>query len=179
MRFAYISLTHLLLIFGGDTMAEISAIPAGFYTITPHIVVKDASKAIEFYKNAFGAEEIARMPMPDGSKLMHAEIKIGNSMLMLADEFPEMNCLSPASVGNTSVTIHLYVEDADAAFNRAVEAGATVRMPVADMFWGDRYGMLTDPFGHSWSIATHKSEPTPEEMQAAAEKAFSQGQCGS
>jgi uncharacterized glyoxalase superfamily protein PhnB len=140
-------------------------IPEGFSTLTPHLVVKGASKAIDFYKKAFGAEEIRRMPGPDGKSIMHAELKIGNSHLMLVDEFPEMNAHGPESIGGTPVTIHMFVEDADTVFNRAVNAGAQVRMPLADMFWGDRYGVLSDPFGHLWSIATHKEDLTPEEIR--------------
>jgi uncharacterized glyoxalase superfamily protein PhnB len=155
-------------------MATVKPIPEGFHTLTPHIIVKDADKAIDFYKRAFGAEEIARMPGPDGKTIMHAELKIGDSMLMLAGEFPEMGCLSPLSVGGTAVTLHLYVEDVDAATERAVKAGATLKMPVADMFWGDRYGAVTDPFGHQWSIATHTQDLSVEEVIKGAEKAFSQ-----
>jgi PhnB protein len=134
-------------------------IPAGFHTLTPHIVVKDASKAIEFYKKAFGAQEIRRVPGPDGNSLIHAEVQIGDSRLMLVDEFP-------------AVTIHMYVKDVDAVFNKAVAAGAEVKMPLDDMFWGDRYGALTDPFGHSWSLATHKEDPTPEEIPKRSREAF-------
>ena len=154
--------------------SKTKAIPDGFNTLTPHLVVKGASKAIDFYKRAFGAEEIRRMPGPDGKSIMHAELKIGNSRLMLVDEFPEMNAHGPESIGGTPVTIHIYVEDADAAFSRAINAGAQVRMPLADMFWGDRYGALSDPFGHSWSIATHKEDLTPEEIQKRMQTAFSE-----
>ena len=104
------------------------------------------------------------MPGPDGKSIMHAELKIGNSRFMLVDEFPEMNACGPESIGGTPVTIHMFVEDADAVFNQAVNAGAQVRMPLADMFWGDRYGVLADPFGHLWSVATHKEDLTPEEI---------------
>ena len=121
-----------------------------------------AAAAIEFYKKAFGAEEIARMPGPKGS-VMHAEIQIGDSRIMLNDEFPDFGKMGPASIGGTPITIHLYVNDVDALFDRAVKAGATARMPVADMFWGDRYGQIEDPFGHHWSIATHKEDVSPEE----------------
>jgi PhnB protein len=143
-----------------------SPIPSGFHAITPHLVTKGASEAIEFYKQAFGAEEICRMPMPgpDGSlRIGHAELKIGDSILFLADEFPEFGSTGPN--GHSPVVIHLYVTDVDATFSQAVEAGATATMPVADMFWGDRYGKLVDPFGHQWSIATHIEDPTPEQMQ--------------
>jgi uncharacterized glyoxalase superfamily protein PhnB len=141
-------------------------IPSGQHAITPHLVIKGASEAIEFYKKAFGAEEISRMPMPgpDGSlRLGHVAIQIGDSRLFLADEFPEWGVKGPN--GTSPVTIHLYVNDADATFSQAVEAGATVAMPLADMFWGDRYGKLVDPFGHHWSIATHKEDLTPEQMR--------------
>ena len=150
------------------------AIPDGFNTLTPHLVVKGASQAIDFYKKAFGAEEIKRMPGPDGKSLIHAELKIGNSRLMLVDEFPEMNARGPETMGGTPVTIHMFVEDADAVFNRALGAGAQVRMPLADMFWGDRYGVVSDPFGHLWSIATHKEDLTPEEMGKRMQDAFSE-----
>ena len=145
------------------------AIPDGFHTLTPHLIIKDAAKAIDFYKAAFGAEELARMPMPDG-RLMHASLKIGDSMLMLCDEFPEHGCgLSPQSLESAHATIHIYVEDADKAFKKAIEAGATEKMAPQDMFWGDRYGVLVDPFGQPWSIATHKEDLTPEEMQKRME----------
>jgi PhnB protein len=147
------------------------AIPDGFHTLTPHITVQDAAKAIEFYKNAFGAQENSRHLTPDGKNVMHAELKIGNSPLMLNSEFPPM-ALSPKSRGGTSVTLHLYVENADAVFERAVKAGCTVKLPLADQFWGDRYGAVEDPFGHMWGIATHKQDLTPEELAAKAKAAF-------
>jgi PhnB protein len=147
-------------------------IPDGFTTLTPHIIVRDAEKAIDFYKQAFGAEERGRHEGPDG-KIMHAEVKIGNSILMLNDEFPEMGGVSPLTVGKTSTTLHMYVDDADAVFDRAVKAGANVIMPVSDMFWGDRYGMVSDPFGHQWSIATHKQDLTAAEVEKAAQEFFS------
>jgi PhnB protein len=140
-------------------------IPDGQHAITPHLVIKGASEAIEFYKRAFGAEELHRMPMPgpDGQvRLGHAALQIGDSRLFLADEFPEYGSNGPN--GSSPVSIHLYVTDANAVFGRAVEAGATVTMPLADMFWGDRYGKLVDPFGHHWSIATHLEDLTPEQM---------------
>jgi len=147
------------------------AIPDGFHTLTPHIVVEDAGKAIEFYKRAFGAQEIERHLAPDGQRVMHAQIKIGDSLLMLANEFPPM-CMGPKSRGGTSTTLHLYVPDADAAFNRAVKAGCSVKMPMMDQFWGDRYGQVEDPFGHQWSIATHKQDLTSEQIAANAKAAF-------
>jgi PhnB protein len=153
---------------------QIKDIPDGFHTLTPHLVVKGANQAIEFYKKAFGAEEVRRMPGPDGKSIMHAELKIGDSRLFLVDEFPEMDCRGPQSIGGSPVTIHMYVNDADVAFDKAVSAGARVRMPLADMFWGDRYGVLADPFGHSWSIATHKEDLTPEEIAKRAQGVFSE-----
>ncbi len=140
-------------------------IPEGMHSITPHLVCEGAAEAIEFYKKAFNAVENGRMPTPDG-KIMHAQIRIGDSPVMLVDAFPEMGALGPKALKGSPVTIHLYVEDADKIFNQAVAAGATVSMPLADMFWGDRYGQLVDPFGHRWSIATHKQDLTPEQMQA-------------
>ena len=146
----------------------VNPIPEGFGTLTPHLVVKGAAEAIEFYKKAFGAEEVGRMPGP-GGMLMHAEIRIGDSMLMLVDEMPMMErWVSPPSLKGTSVALALYVEDADALFQQAVEAGATVSMPMMDAFWGDRYGKVTDPFGHEWEISTHKEDLTPEEIDQRA-----------
>ena len=144
-------------------------IPEGFHTLTPHLVVKGAGPAIEFYKKAFGAEELGRLNATDGQSVMHADLKIGDSHVFLVDEFPEMGCRGPESIGGTPVTIHMYVDDVDAAFGKAVAAGATVQMPLADMFWGDRYGVLTDPFGHSWSMASHKEDLTPEEIGKRAQ----------
>ena len=153
-------------------------IPNGHHTITPYLVVKGASEAIEFYKTAFGAEELSRMPFPgkDGQvKLGHADLKIGDSRLFLADEFPEHGATGPD--GHSPVTIHLYVPDADATFNQAVAAGATVSMPMANMFWGDRYGKVVDPFGHHWSIATHLEDLTPKQMQERMAAAFGGPPC--
>jgi len=141
-------------------------IPQGMHSLSPHIVCAGAAKAIDFYKAAFGAVEQGRMPAPNG-KLMHAAVKIGDSTLMLVDEMLEYGAKSPQTLNGSPVTIHLYVEDADATFARAVAAGAKVTMPLADQFWGDRYGQLEDPFGHKWSIATHLRDMTPEEMQKA------------
>jgi PhnB protein len=151
---------------------QIKRVPEGQHTITPHLVVKGASQAIEFYRQAFGAEEIRRVPARDGKTLMHAELKIGDSRLFLVDEFPEMGCQGPKSYGGSSVTIHLFVDDVDSFFKTALAAGAEERMPVADMFWGDRYGRLVDPFGHEWSVATHKEDLTPEELNKRAAAAF-------
>ena len=145
----------------------VEAIPTGYRTLTPYMTVRDAARAIEFYKQAFGASEKGVMPGPDG-KIMHAELIIGDSIFMLADEFPEYGSMSPLSTGGSGMGLHIYVEDVDSAFDRAVKAGATVEMPVSDMFWGDRYGKLADPFGHKWSIATHKADLTMEEMAEGA-----------
>lgn len=141
----------------------VSPIPPGCRTVTPHLVIRGAAKAIEFYKKAFGAEQVMLMPGPDG-KVMHAEIKIGDSLVFLADEFTSPQTGSPEKLGGTSVSFHIYVADCDALFNRAVSAGAKVMMPLMDMFWGDRFGSVLDPFGHMWSIATHKEDLSPEEM---------------
>lgn len=154
-------------------MSKVKAIPDGYYTLTPYLVVRDAAKAIDFYKKAFNAEEICRMPSPDG-KVMHAEIKIGNSLLMLSDENVEMNHKSPQTLGGTAVSIHIYVEDAHKAYEQAIQSGATQLMPVSRMFWGDDFGKLHDPYGHSWSIATHKEDLTPEETEQRMKEAFKQ-----
>jgi uncharacterized glyoxalase superfamily protein PhnB len=145
---------------------KVKPIPEGMHSVTPHLVCAGAAEAIEFYKKAFGAVEGARLPGPDG-KLMHAMIRIGDSAVMLVDEMPQWGALGPKSLKGSPVTIHLYVEDVDAVVKRAVSLGARVTMPVDDMFWGDRYGKLEDPFGHHWSIGTHKRDVTPEEMQQA------------
>ncbi len=152
-------------------MSQVAPIPAGMHSITPHLVCEGAAVAIEFYKKAFGAIEHGRMPGPNG-KLMHAQIQIGDSYVMLADDFPEYGGLGPKALKGSPVTIHLYVPDADAVYNQAVAAGATVRMPIADMFWGDRYGIVVDPCGHYWSIATHMRDMTPEQMQAEMQKSM-------
>ena len=150
-------------------MAKVDAIPKGMHSITPHLVCAGAAKAIEFYKNAFGAVEEARLPGPDG-KIMHASVRIGDSQLMLMDANPEMGARGPKDLKGSPVTIHLYVEDADAVVAQAAKAGAKVTMPVAEMFWGDRYGTLEDPFGHSWSVATHVRDLTPEQIQEGMKK---------
>ena len=144
----------------------VNPIPPGMHTVTPHLICKGAAAAIEFYKEAFGATETFRLAGPDG-KLMHASMRIGDSNIMLVDEFPEMRAVSPATLGSSPVTIHLSVPDADAWFARATRAGATARMPVTEMFWGARYGMVQDPFGHLWSIATQVRELTPEQIAEA------------
>ena len=152
-------------------MPEVQPIPPGFHTLTPHLTVRDADKALEFYKNALGAEVLNVARTPDG-KVMHAMLRIGDSPLMLNDEFPEMGGLSPLSTGGSGVTIHIYTENVDQAFHRAVNAGAKVKMPLMDQFWGDRYGIVTDPFGHSWSLATHIKDMSPEEMQRGQDEAM-------
>jgi PhnB protein len=155
---------HVLALLRRRDFMAVPPIPPGFRTVTPHLVLRGAGKAIDFYKKAFGAEEIMRMPGPDGKSVMHGEIKIGDSIVMLADEFPGTPLSAPEKLGGTTVSLMLYVKDCDAVFNQAVAAGAKVSMPLMDMFWGDRYGQLTDPFGHIWAIATHKEDVLPEEM---------------
>jgi uncharacterized glyoxalase superfamily protein PhnB len=153
-------------------------IPDGHRTITPHLVIQGASDAIEFYKQAFGATELSRMPFPspDGTpKIGHAELQIGDSRLFLADAFPEFGSKPPGE--SSPVSIHLYVTDADATFAQAVAAGAKVAMPLADMFWGDRFGKLVDPFGHHWSIGEHLEDLTPAEMEKRMALAFSGPSC--
>jgi len=150
----------------------VNAIPEGYHSITPYIIVNDAANAIDFYKHAFGAIEIYRHNSPDGKSVINAELKIGDSIILLSDEFPLGKCRSPKSIGGSAVTIHLYTEDVDRVFNQAISAGATVIMPVMDMFWGDRYGQLIDPYGHIWSIATHKQDLSSEEIQRTGEEVF-------
>jgi len=142
------------------------SIPEGMHSVTPHLICAGAADAIEFYKEAFNAVEVSRLPGP-GGKLMHASIRIGDSAVMLVDESPEWGMLGPKALKGTSVVIHLYVDDVDAFSTRAAAAGAKITMPAADMFWGDRYGQLEDPFGHRWSVATHVRDMTPDEMQQA------------
>jgi len=150
---------------------SVQPIPDGYHTLTPYLTVRDAVRAIEFYKQAFGAQERGVMKGPDG-KVMHAELKIGDSIIMLGDEFPEFGALSPLSTGGTGMGLHIYVDGVDAAFDRAVTAGAKVDMPVMDQFWGDRYGKLTDPFGHKWSIATHTKDLSMDEMKKGMDEAM-------
>jgi len=157
----------------------VSPIPKGFHTLTPHIVVNDAKAAADFYHRAFGAEIMGISFGADG-KVMHAQVRIGDSILMFADEYPEWNSPAPSTTkSDTCVRLHLYVEDVDKVFASAVEAGAQVIMPVATQFWGDRYGQVVDPFGHRWSIATHVKDLTQEEMKAAAEQAMAKMATGS
>ena len=146
-------------------------IPDGFHSVTPHLIVPDAAAAIDLYKKAFGAHECMRMLSPDGKAVMHAQLKIGDSVLMLGSEFPP-HSLSPKSRGGTSVFLHIYTEDADAAFDRAINAGCKINMPMSDTFWGDRYGQVEDPSGHKWSIASHKHDLTQEQMAANAKEFF-------
>ena len=151
---------------------SVKPIPEGMHTVTPHLVCAGAAAAIEFYQKAFGATELSRVPGTDG-KLMHASVRIGDSAVMLNEEMPEWGAFGPKSLKGSAVTIHLYVENADAVFEQAVAAGAKVTMPLADMFWGDRYGKVEDPFGHQWSIGTHVRDVSPEEMQKAMEQMHS------
>lgn len=160
-------------------MSHVNPVPEGFSTVSIHMTVKKCSEAIEFYKKAFGAEELARMPGPDGQSVMHGELKVGDSIIMLNDEFPKHHIKSPQTLNGSTFSIHLYVEDADGLFDRAREAGATVVMPPVDMFWGDRFAQVVDPYGHSWSIATHIEDLTTEEIGARAREFFSKsGDCG-
>jgi PhnB protein len=151
-------------------MSKVKAVPEGMHTVTPHLVCAGARDAIEFYKKAFNAVDAGQFAGPQG-KLMHAMIRIEGSPVMLVDEMPEWGALGPKSLKGSPVTIHLYVENVDAFIQRAVAAGAKVTMPVADMFWGDRYGQLEDPFGHHWSVGTHIRDVTEEEMRQALQKA--------
>ena len=149
------------------------AIPDGYHTITPALTVKNGAQAIEFYKRALGAEEVMQLPGPDG-RLMHAELKIGDSRFMLGEEMPEQGCRAPASVGTVSSSLYVYVQDVDKAFRRAVEGGAKALMAPTDMFWGDRFGQVEDPSGHRWGLATHKEDPSPEEMSRRQKEFFAQ-----
>jgi PhnB protein len=147
-------------------------VPEGFHTVTPHLVIRGAADAIEFYKKALGAQEVSRMAGPDG-RVMHAELKIGDSIIFLADEMPNPgSAKSPQTLGGSTATLHLYVPDVDATFNKAIAAGGKETMAVADMFWGDRFGTFTDPFGHSWGIATRKEDLTKQESEERARAFF-------
>jgi PhnB protein len=149
----------------------VKPIPEGYPPLVPFLAVDDAAEAIDFYKRAFGAKERMTMPGPDG-KIAHAELGVGDAVLMLADQFPQSICKPPKELGGTSVGLFLYVEDVDAFVQRAVDAGATVTMPIDDMFWGDRYGRIADPFGHDWQIATHVEDVPPEEMAERGREAM-------
>lgn len=150
---------------------KVKPIPEGFHTVTPYLTLKDGAKALKFYKDAFDAQEIEVNHTPDG-RIMHAAFKIGDSMIMMSDEFPEFSCgiSSPSSLKGTTTLLHIYVEDVDSAFDKAVKAGATVKMPVADMFWGDRYGQLEDPFGHQWAISTHIADLSNDEIEEGSQQ---------
>jgi PhnB protein len=146
-------------------------IPEGYHSVTPYLAVEDAAQAIDYYKKAFGAKERVRMDAP-GGKIGHAELEIGDSVVMLSDPFPDASTKAPKELGGTSSSIMMYVEDVDASVKKAVDAGATIRMEVADQFWGDRFGTIEDPFGHVWGIATHVEDVPPEEMAERAKQAM-------
>ncbi len=151
-------------------MAKANYIPSGYHTVTPSLVVRGGKRALEFYKQAFGAKELGAMYMPDGEKLMHAEIQIGDSRIMLGEESPEMGAVSPQTLSGSAVSLNIYTEDCDALFKRATNAGATSNMPPTDMFWGDRYGKVIDPFGHIWGILTHQEDVSEAEMGRRAQE---------
>jgi PhnB protein len=149
-------------------------IPRGFHTVTPSLVVRNAAQAIDFYKKALGAKELMRMPTPDG-KIGHAELQLGDSIIFVSDEFPNMGVSkSPQTLGGCTGTLNLYVEDVDKTFQRAVDAGGKTAMPVADMFWGDRYGTFIDPFGHTWGVGTHKEDLSEHEVEQRSKAFFAQ-----
>ncbi|HZV01146.1 MAG TPA: VOC family protein [Planctomycetota bacterium] len=154
-------------------MATAKKIPDGFHTVTAYLIVRDIPKALDFYTRALGAKELFRMTGPDGKAVTHAEIRIGDSTVMLGAEGGPMNAKSPLALGGTAASIYLYLEDVDSAFEKATRAGGRVAMPVADMFWGDRYGKILDPFGHEWGLATHKEDLTPDQIGARAKEFFS------
>jgi len=151
---------------------KVQPIPQGFHTLTPHLTVRNAEQAIEFYKKAFGAELVGDVARAPNGKVMHALLRIGDSNLMLNDEMPEAGALSPLSDGGSPVTIHIYTNNVDAAFDRATSAGVKVKMPLMDQFWGDRYGVVSDPFGHQWSLATHVKDLSPDQMKVAMDEAM-------
>lgn len=152
---------------------KVKPVPDRYHSVTPYLFIKDAARAIEFYKSAFGAAEEMRMEAP-GGKIGHAELRIGDSLVMLADEFPEMNAHSPQTIGGSPVMIHLYVENVDTVVAKAIELGAKTLQPIKDQFYGDRSGSIIDPFGHLWNIATHKEDLSPEEMKQRAAKAMAE-----
>ena len=154
--------------------SSVRPIPEGYHSLTPYLIVNDAAGAIAFYKKAFGAAELLRMPAP-GGRVGHAEVRIGDSRIMLADEFPDMGARGPKAFGGSPVSLHLYVEDVDATTRRAIAAGATELRPVKDQFYGDRLGSVTDPFGHVWHISTHKEDVPVDELKRRAEKAMQGG----
>jgi PhnB protein len=150
---------------------DVNPVPKGFHSVTPYLVVRDAAKAIDFYEKAFGAQEVMRMEAP-GGKISHAEIKIGDSIVMIADENPNTTTRSPQALNGTTVGLFVYFDNVDPVFNQAVAAGAKVTLPLADQFWGDRYGQIADPFGHTWSLATHVEDVAQEEMGRRAQEAM-------
>ena len=153
-------------------MARVNPIPKGYHTVTPGLSVRDAARAIDFYKKAFGAKEKMRMTGPDGKSVMHSELQIGNSKLMIGEEMPQMGNPSPQTLNGTTINLYIYVKNVDKVFEQAVKAGATVTMPVNDAFWGDRFGSLKDPFGHSWGLASRKHNLSEKQMRKAAEEFF-------
>ena len=158
--------------------AQVRTIPEGFHTITPHLVCAGAAEALAFYQKAFGGVEVGRMPGP-GGKIMHSEMRIGDSRIMVVDEFPDYGSNGPLALKGSPVVIHMYVQDADAVWEKALAAGAKPIMPLADMFWGDRYGQLEDPFGHRWAIATHQRDMSMQEIEQAMQQAMRQQEhCG-
>jgi PhnB protein len=154
-------------------MTNINPTPEGYHSVTPYLFIKGAAGAIEFYKNVFGATEVMRMPGPNG-QIMHAELKIGDSKIMLSDENPQMGALSPQTIGGTASGLNVYIADVDVVVQKAVDAGAKLVRPVKDQFYGDRSGSIIDPFGHMWSVATHVEDVSPEEMSKRAAAAMSQ-----
>lgn len=154
---------------------KVNPVPQGYHTVTPNLVVEDAAKALDFYRKAFGAEETVRMPGPNG-RIMHAEFRIGDSVLMLGEGMPDRAPNHPKALGGTPVSLYVYMDNVDAAWKRALDAGAKQIMPLQDMFWGDRTGWLEDPFGHAWSLAQHIADPTPEEIERGQEEFFSKAQ---
>jgi uncharacterized glyoxalase superfamily protein PhnB len=153
-------------------MSKVKAIPDRCHSVNAYLVVDDAEEALDFYSKAFGAHSLSRMPGPDGKGTLHAEMVIGDSTVMLADEYPQMNLKSPKSLGGNCASLHIYVDDADSLFDQAVDAGCEVLHPMSDAFWGDRYGKVSDPFGHHWGIATHVEDLSEEEMAARAQAMF-------
>ena len=154
---------------------SVKPIPEGYHSVTPYLIIRGATEAIEFYKKAFGATELFRFPAPEG-KIGHAEIKIGDSPIMLADEYPDMGYKGPQTLNGSPVSIMIYVDDVDATFNQAISAGATAKEAVTDKFYGDRMGTVVDPFGHVWHVATHKEDVSIEEMQQRAKAAHGGGE---
>lgn len=149
---------------------RVQSIPDGYHSVTPSLVIRGGNQAIDFYKKAFGAEELVRMMSPDGTQVMHAALRIGNSIIMLSDEFPQTAAKSPTALNGSTMQVHIYVEDADATFRQALDAGAKEVMPLENTFWGDRFGSIVDPFGHMWGIATHIEDVSAEEMEKRFEE---------